>query len=78
MSRLQFCPPSGSRSRIDRSWPRIYGQLVATGEIFELHRGEISHRDSFASAHDQFGPGWIIWRESRAGHLADSHREAIA
>lgn len=51
----------------DFSWPRIYGQLIRTGEIFELRRG--SDCGKIYSVHLQAmesGPGWIVWSEHKA------------
>lgn len=49
------------------SWPRIYGQLIRTGEIFELQRGrDCGKVYSVQLQAMESGPAWRVWSEHKA------------
>jgi hypothetical protein len=62
--KIDFCPRDFS-TKEKKSWPRVYAQREGSREVFELHRGILSHADSYADANGCFGRDWVIWIERR-------------
>lgn len=47
-------------------WPRVYAQLVATREVFEIARGLGASNERLALMFSRdFGPAWVVWSEAR-------------
>jgi hypothetical protein len=70
---IQYCPPAHAtaparRAPIARSaqWPRLYAQLIATGDTFELARGPVASEESTRRYHTlESGPAWRVWIEHK-------------
>ena len=73
--KINFCPRDFS-TKEKKSWPRVYAQREGSREVFELHRGVLSHADSYADANGGFGADWVIWIERRqpSTHIFGAHR----
>jgi hypothetical protein len=72
--KINICPRDFS-TKEKKSWPRVYAQREGSREVFELHRGVLSHADSYADANGNFGRDWVIWIERRlpASHILGAH-----
>ena len=73
--KINFCPRDLS-TKEKKSWPRVYAQREGSREVFELHRGVLSHADSYADANGGFGREWVIWIERRqpSTQILGAHR----
>lgn len=66
------------RARTASAWPRVFAQLIATGDVVEVERGHGcgALRNVMMLAKD-YAPAWIVWSEykhpERVGANAASH-----
>lgn len=48
------------------SWPRLFAQRIATGEVFEIERGrDAANPVKVDEVTKEMGAGWQVWPEHR-------------